>query len=278
MRVYEAQQAHEKAEKSRTQAKVTQLPACMHAAPAMLPYHHEDSHRPVELCLHACMQSVRLCNRACMIPAGSSMRVPSQLGCAHARRPCMRMPCERADGSVRSLGWQAEFDAEQEYIKTLSYLSAEEQQRQRARAGVSFMYQKPPGYDAAMARTAAPARTQSPNKLHAALSATFRASSRRIMHWNELRVKQDGCVTCRRARSQARKRPSSSRQRPGRGLRPRRQLPRSSSSRRAGGGGRTCPRTMWQTCWARSTRCRRTRSAHRWRLFRLWLESHVSLL
>lgn len=47
---------------------------------------------------------------------------------------------------------QAEFDAEQEYIKTLSYLSPEEQQKHRDRQGVSFMYQKPPGYDAAMSR------------------------------------------------------------------------------------------------------------------------------
>jgi len=49
---------------------------------------------------------------------------------------------------------QAEFDAEQEYLKTLSYLSPEDQQNYRDRQGVSFMYQKPPGYDAAMSRTA----------------------------------------------------------------------------------------------------------------------------
>ena len=49
---------------------------------------------------------------------------------------------------------QAEFDAEQEYLKTLSYLSPEDQQKYTERQGVSFMYQKPPGYDAAMSKTA----------------------------------------------------------------------------------------------------------------------------
>ncbi len=49
---------------------------------------------------------------------------------------------------------QAEFDAEQEYLKTLSYLSPEDQQKHRDRQGVSFMYQKPPGYDAAMSKAA----------------------------------------------------------------------------------------------------------------------------
>ena len=49
---------------------------------------------------------------------------------------------------------QAEFDAEQEYLRTLSYLSPEDQQKYRDRQGVSFMYQKPPGYDAAMSKGA----------------------------------------------------------------------------------------------------------------------------
>ena len=49
---------------------------------------------------------------------------------------------------------KAEFDAEQEYLKTLSYLSPEEQKRYTERQGVSFMYQKPPGYDAAMSKAA----------------------------------------------------------------------------------------------------------------------------
>lgn len=47
---------------------------------------------------------------------------------------------------------QAEFEAEQEYLHTLSFLSPEEQQRYKDRQQISFMYQKPPGYDAAMAR------------------------------------------------------------------------------------------------------------------------------
>ena len=49
---------------------------------------------------------------------------------------------------------QAEFDAEQEYLKTLSYLSPEDQKKYTERQGVSFMYQKPPGYDAAMSKAA----------------------------------------------------------------------------------------------------------------------------
>lgn len=53
-----------------------------------------------------------------------------------------------------STGLQAEFDAEQEYLKTLSYLSAEDQRKYTERQGVSFMYQKPPGYDAAMSKAA----------------------------------------------------------------------------------------------------------------------------
>ncbi len=42
---------------------------------------------------------------------------------------------------------QQEYEAEQEYIKTLSYLSAEEQRKYKGRQSVSFMYQKPPGMD-----------------------------------------------------------------------------------------------------------------------------------
>ena len=57
------------------------------------------------------------------------------------------------DAKARAEG-KAEFDAEQEYLKTLSYLSPEEQQRYTDRQGVSFMYQKPPGYDAAMSKAA----------------------------------------------------------------------------------------------------------------------------
>ncbi|CAL8462199.1 g1730 [Coccomyxa elongata] len=58
-----------------------------------------------------------------------------------------------ADAKAKAIG-KAEFDAEQEYLKTLSYLSPEDQQKHRDRQGVSFMYQKPPGYDAAMSKAA----------------------------------------------------------------------------------------------------------------------------
>lgn len=43
-----------------------------------------------------------------------------------------------------------EFNAEQDYLKTLSYLSPEEQQRYKERQSVSFMYMKPPGLEAAL--------------------------------------------------------------------------------------------------------------------------------
>lgn len=45
-----------------------------------------------------------------------------------------------------------EYEAEQEYIKTLSYLSAEEQRKYKERQSVSFMYQKPPGMDSGVAK------------------------------------------------------------------------------------------------------------------------------
>ena len=44
---------------------------------------------------------------------------------------------------------QQEFQAEQDYMKTLSYLSPEEQQKYKERQSVSWLYQKPPGMDAA---------------------------------------------------------------------------------------------------------------------------------
>lgn len=47
---------------------------------------------------------------------------------------------------------QQEYEAEQEYIKTLSYLSAEEQRKYKERQSVSFMYQKPPGMDCAVTK------------------------------------------------------------------------------------------------------------------------------
>ncbi len=39
----------------------------------------------------------------------------------------------------------AEFEAEQETMKTMSYLSEAEQQRYKDRASIAFMYAKPPG-------------------------------------------------------------------------------------------------------------------------------------
>lgn len=49
---------------------------------------------------------------------------------------------------------QAEFEAEQEKLKQLSYLSAAEQKKFADRQSIAFMYMKPPGYDAAQKRTA----------------------------------------------------------------------------------------------------------------------------
>ncbi len=48
---------------------------------------------------------------------------------------------------------QAEFEAEQEYIKTLSMLSEDEQRKYKERQSISFLYMKPPGYDAALQRS-----------------------------------------------------------------------------------------------------------------------------
>lgn len=52
-----------------------------------------------------------------------------------------------------------EYEAEQEYIKTLSYLSAEEQRKYKERQSVSFMYQKPPGMDSGVAKAKEDAST-----------------------------------------------------------------------------------------------------------------------
>ena len=49
---------------------------------------------------------------------------------------------------------QAEFAAEQEFLKTLSYLSPEEQQKFKDRQSVQFMYIKPPGADSTPAAAA----------------------------------------------------------------------------------------------------------------------------
>ncbi|KAK9843316.1 hypothetical protein WJX74_010259 [Apatococcus lobatus] len=48
---------------------------------------------------------------------------------------------------------KAEFEAEQEKLKQLSYLSAAEQKKFADRQSIAFMYMKPPGYDAAQKRT-----------------------------------------------------------------------------------------------------------------------------
>ncbi|KAL4855084.1 putative zinc finger CCHC domain-containing protein [Chlorella vulgaris] len=47
---------------------------------------------------------------------------------------------------------KAEFEAEQAFLKTLSLLSPQEQEKYRQRQSVSFLYMKPPGYDAALER------------------------------------------------------------------------------------------------------------------------------
>ncbi|KAK9865204.1 hypothetical protein WJX84_003607 [Apatococcus fuscideae] len=48
---------------------------------------------------------------------------------------------------------KAEFEAEQEKLKQLSYLSAAEQKKFADRQSIAFMYMKPPGYDAAQKKT-----------------------------------------------------------------------------------------------------------------------------
>jgi hypothetical protein len=45
-----------------------------------------------------------------------------------------------------------EYKAEQEKLSMYALASPEEAARQRARASISFMYQKPPGLEAALAR------------------------------------------------------------------------------------------------------------------------------
>lgn len=47
---------------------------------------------------------------------------------------------------------KAEFDAEQEYLRSLTYLSKDQQQLYRDKQSVSFLYTKPPGLDAALAK------------------------------------------------------------------------------------------------------------------------------
>lgn len=59
---------------------------------------------------------------------------------------------EHAANEKRKADTKAEFDAEQDYLQTLSMLSAEEQDKYRARQSVSWLYMRPPGYDAALDR------------------------------------------------------------------------------------------------------------------------------
>ncbi|PRW60741.1 zinc knuckle (CCHC-type) family [Chlorella sorokiniana] len=59
---------------------------------------------------------------------------------------------EHYEEEKRKAESRAEFEAEQAYLKTLSLLSPEEQEKYRQRQSVSFLYMKPPGYDAALER------------------------------------------------------------------------------------------------------------------------------
>ncbi|KAK2078597.1 hypothetical protein QBZ16_003437 [Prototheca wickerhamii] len=47
---------------------------------------------------------------------------------------------------------RAEYQAEQEYLKTLALMSKEDQEKQRQRQSVAFLYARPPGYDASLER------------------------------------------------------------------------------------------------------------------------------
>ena len=57
-----------------------------------------------------------------------------------------RVCCQFLTFSLPTL--QQEFEAEQDYIKTLSYLTEADRQKHQERQSVSWMYQKPPGVDA----------------------------------------------------------------------------------------------------------------------------------
>ncbi|MEW5297305.1 MAG: hypothetical protein WDW36_000522 [Sanguina aurantia] len=52
---------------------------------------------------------------------------------------------------------KAEFEAEQDMMKTMSYMSPAEQQRFKDRQAVQWLYMKPPGLDAALAKEQAQA-------------------------------------------------------------------------------------------------------------------------
>jgi hypothetical protein len=59
---------------------------------------------------------------------------------------------QQYEDEVRKEKAKQEFEAEQEYLKTISMLSPEEQERYKQRQSVSWLYQKPPGFDAAKAQ------------------------------------------------------------------------------------------------------------------------------
>lgn len=65
---------------------------------------------------------------------------------------------------------QAEFDAEQEALKTMSYLTVEKQEEYRQRQSVSFMYTKPPGLEAALAKEKEQQAKEEKQKAHALVS------------------------------------------------------------------------------------------------------------
>lgn len=67
---------------------------------------------------------------------------------------------EHIESEQRKERGRQEFEAEQELLKTISMLSPEEQERYRQRQSVSWLYQKPPGYDAAQAQPKDPAQDQ----------------------------------------------------------------------------------------------------------------------
>ena len=58
------------------------------------------------------------------------------------------------DSERRTAEVRAEAEAEEEYMKTVALLSTEAQEVYRQRQSVSFLYMKPPGYDAALGQGA----------------------------------------------------------------------------------------------------------------------------
>ncbi len=80
-------------------------------------------------------------------------------------------------------GPQAEFQAEQEKLQTMSYLSAEEQERYAQRQSISFMYAKPPGLEAALERDREnEAKAKVGHKTYCNSTHGMQAFSRSIQH------------------------------------------------------------------------------------------------